>query len=70
MNRHPFNPRRSIASPPVWRTMPHPEEPGCLADQLAAIALYLANPWNDPDRDRRWQMARRTCIQHARRAAL
>lgn len=53
-----------------WPVRPHPDEPGCLRDQLAAILVYLENAWQESDRQKRWQMARRVAIHHARRRPL
>lgn len=46
---------------------PHPSAPGTLSEQLQAVELYVQNPWQCDDREARWQMARRTIMQHARR---
>jgi len=51
-----------------WRPpRPTPEQPGTLAEQLEAIALYLANPTRRHDRAAAWELARRLAIPHARR---
>lgn len=47
---------------------PHPSEPGTLAQQLAALDLYLDDP--DPDRRGAWERARALTIPHARRGYL
>jgi len=50
---------------------PHPDEPGTLRQQLAAIAFYLTIPREQRQADRAtcWQAARWKTIPHARRIA-
>jgi len=53
----------------VFPVRPHPDEPGTFEDQLRIVNLWLENPWAEPDAERRWAMARRVILQHARRPA-
>jgi len=50
---------------------PHPDEPGTLSQQIAAIDFYLSIPdeIRQADRDGCWQAARWKTIPHARRIA-
>jgi len=53
----------TTSPPPVT---PHRSQPGTLRQQLQAVELYLDDPWQCPDRDRRWEASRRTVMHHAR----
>ena len=46
--------------------VPHASQPGSLLEQMQTVGLYLANPWQYDDRDRRWRASRRTIMPHAR----
>lgn len=61
---------KSITPATIRPLIPRPSEPGTLRQQLQIVALYVANPWRCSDRDRRWLAARRTILQHARRATI
>lgn len=50
--------------PPV----PSKNQPGTLLQQLEILALNAANPWQYESKKARWEAARRTVLQHARRA--
>ncbi len=52
--------------PRPYKPRPAPDEPGTLRQQFEIILLYGENPWRVADLARRWQMARRTVLQHAR----
>lgn len=58
--------RKRISRPPK-RNDPSPDQPGTLIQQMQIVLLFGQNPWSIDDRDLRWQAARRTVLQHARR---
>ena len=58
---------RSIPEPVRGRqTKPSAAQPGTLAQQLDAVALYLADPARKHCRASAWSLARRLAIPHAR----
>jgi len=42
-----------------------PDEPGTLAQQIAALAEFYGDEKRDLDRDAAWEKARRRVMQHA-----
>jgi hypothetical protein len=45
---------------------PSPDQPGTLLEQIAAVALYLAEPMRARNRDTAWQYARWRAMPHSR----